>query len=200
MNQLFIFLMVLLAAIPLVLLLSLVDRIKKVEAIAQDLINSLSGKDNPAESKRDTGFLGLDGKELWQFLSGSTGLLPGATPEELELLRTKFKPLLEKQIRHLVSSGMNDAKLSKPRTTPRNEKPFNTLRGEVTVSVPGSQAGALYNAGFDFAGSNGESARRIAADMQRTLDEIHTMLGMKASPALLEDLLGTAHLSQDFSS
>ncbi|MFZ9583860.1 MAG: hypothetical protein ACO280_02765 [Pseudohongiellaceae bacterium] len=190
MNQLVIFLILVLASIPLVLLLSLIDRVKKVESIAQELINSLATRGKNSESKRDQSFLGLDGRDLWQTLSGiTTTSSVELTPEEVELLRAKYRPLLEKHVRHLFSAGVKDAKDGKARTSPRPEKTYGTLRGELTVAIPSQQASALYSAGFEAAEASGEGLARVMASVGECLAKIEESVGIAIHSSLVLDLI-----------
>jgi hypothetical protein len=189
-NELVIFLISVLASVPLVLLLSLIDRVKKVESIAQDLINSLANQGKSSESKRDQSFLGLDGRDLWQTLSGiTTASSADLTPEEIELLRAKYRPLLEKHVRHLFSAGVKDAKDGKARVNPKPDKTYGTLRGELTVAIPSQQASALYSAGFEAAEASGEGSARVMASIGECLAQFEESVGIAIQSNLILDLI-----------
>jgi hypothetical protein len=72
---------------------------------------------------------------------------------------------------------------------PKNQKTYNTLRGEVDVWLPVQQSSSLYNAGFEYANADADAARRVASNVQESIDYLHSALNMEVSPALRESLI-----------
>jgi flagellin-specific chaperone FliS len=189
-SALVLFLALLLILTPVILLLFLIDKVKKIEDIAQGLINLLNSESRQASTdKLDSSFNNLNGRELWDALCGRAGEGAELPLAEVELMRAKFKPLFEKQLKHLFSSGLQDAKAGKARSLPKNQKTYNTLRGEIAVWLPAQQTSSLYNAGFEYANADADTARRVASNVQESIDYLHSALNMEVSPALRDSLI-----------
>jgi len=184
------FLALLLILTPVVLLLFLIDKVKKIEDVTQGLINLLNSESRQTSTaKLDSGFHNLNGRELWDVLCGGTGEGAELPLADVESMRAKYRTLFEKQLKHLFSSGLQDAKAGKPKSLPKNQKTYNTLRGEVDVWLPVQQSSSLYNAGFEYANADADAARRVASNVQESIDYLHSALNMEVSPALLESLI-----------
>lgn len=189
-SSLAVFLSIMMIAITLILLLFLIDKVKKIEEIAQQLINSLNSQSSQGSNpKQDTSFNNLNGRELWDVLCGKGDEGTEMPLAEVDILRAKFRPLFEKHLRHLFSSGLQDAKAGKPKSLPKNQKTYNTLRGEVTIWTPAQQTSTLYNAGFEFANADADAARRVASNVQDCLQDMHGALNMEISPTLMNNLI-----------
>lgn len=189
-SALVVFLSILMISITLILLLFLISKIKKIEEIAQQLINSLNSQtSNESSLKQDASFHYLNGKALWDVLSDKSDEGSELPPAEVEALRAKFRPVFEKHLRHLFSSGLQDAKAGKPKSLPKNEKTYSTLRGEVTIWTPAQQTSTLYNAGFEFAKADENAARRLASNVQECLQDLHKAVQMEISPTLMNNLI-----------
>jgi hypothetical protein len=186
------FLVILLISIPVILLLFLIDKVKKIEGIANDLINSLNSQSGASSPKQDAGFNNLSGKELWDVLCSKTEESAEMPLGEVEILRAKFRPLFEKQLRYLFSIGFQDAKSGKPKSLPKNQKTYNTLRGEVSVWLPSQQTSTLYNAGFEYASADADAARRLGSNVQDCIVDLHKALNLQLAPTLVNDLIEIA--------
>jgi hypothetical protein len=189
-SSLVVFLSIVMISITLILLLFLIDKVKKIEDIAQQLINSINNQtSNGGSPKLDASFNNLNGMALWDVLCGKVDEGTELPTAEVEVLRAKFRPLFEKHLRHLFSSGLQDAKAGKPKSLPKNQKTYNTLRGEVTIWTPAQQTSTLYNAGFEFANADADAARRVASNVQECLQDLHSAVKMEVSPTLMNNLI-----------
>lgn len=189
-SSLLVFLSILMIFVTLILLLFLIDKLKKIEEIAQHLINSLDSQTSQGNSlKLDASFHNLDGRALWNVLCEKADEESELAPSEVAVLRAKFRPVFEKHLRYLFSSGLQDAKAGKPKSLPKNQKTYNTLRGEITIWTPAQQTSTLYNAGFEFAKADEDTARRVASNVQECLQELYKAVNMEISPTLMNNLI-----------
>ena len=117
-------------AATVVLIIYLIDRINILESKA------FTGKEsgNQEGPKADNGFLGFDGKGLWDVMSGK--LPEGFNEDDVVALKPRFEQVLQKHIDQVFNKGVQDAKDGSPAKNPKPTTPIKMLRGEIQSWLP----------------------------------------------------------------
>ena len=84
--------------------------------------------------KADNGFLGFDGKGLWDVMSGK--LPEGFNEDDVVALKPRFEQVLQKHIDQVFNKGVQDAKDGSPAKNPKPTTPIKMLRGEIQSWLP----------------------------------------------------------------
>jgi len=176
-----------------VMVIFLIDKVRRIEEIANNLINSISrGTGGNSEKNLDPSFMGLSGKPLWDALVG-TNLPAEINPDELDNVRQRFATLLERHARLTFKSGYGDAEQGKPRKVPKNEQNYPTLRGEVNIWAPSQQIASLYNSGFDLKNASDADAERIEAKVQEIMYGLFGSVSLAPPDSLIDEIFGTSN-------
>lgn len=131
----------------LVLVIYLVDRVNALERLAQSN-PTLAPAGGPAKIDAEASgpFAGLEGRPLWEVL---TGVAPGATdPTELTLLRQRFEPVLMLHLEALFEEGRQDARAGRIGGA-KNPRRMNTMRGAFDLWLPEAESAVIYQCGQD---------------------------------------------------
>jgi hypothetical protein len=169
-----------------ILVLYAIGKINSIEQATQQLMTP--GDQQPAKSGASAGpFNGLEGKPLWDMLSGKT-IPDGVAQSELESFREQYAPVLLKAIKAIFADGQNDSKYGQPRGSPKNDRPVKTLRLSINTWLPSHDVSNLYNAGYDSMRAQDEERDRLRLTVSETAGSLFAKLQM-ATPAGLVDSL-----------
>jgi len=183
--------------LPLVILLVimvlfLIDKVRKIEDIANILIGNMSNSSGTAiNSKIDPSFLNVTGKNLWDTIAEKNNP-QNLSENDINLLRSKFRPMLEKHLRELFSKGLSDSRNGSPKSLPKSEKTYNTLRGEIQIWIPSQAHNTLYNTGFELTNATDADVSRLESKLMETLYELFNSIKLEPSDSLIDELMTLA--------
>jgi hypothetical protein len=183
MFNLFILLTLLaISASIVVLVLYAIDRIKRVEAVAESLAR-VSDEVTSEKPKVKGPFGGYKGKELWDIMTGKlTDKLSG---EDIEEERQRFGAVLEKAVRLAFEDGLSDGAAGNPRQNPRNERMVKTLRGSVMSWLPSREVSTIYTSAYETARATPEDRERLQANLAESINGIFRQADIDVPPALM---------------
>jgi len=164
--------------------------IGKINSIEQATRQMLAPGESPlAKSGSSVGpFNGLEGKPLWDMLSGKT-VPDGVVQNELEGFRQQYAPVLLKAIKAAFVDGQNDSKYGQPRGIAKNDRVVKTLRHSVNAWLPSQEVSALYNAGYDSLRAQADERERLRMTLSEIAASLFSKLQMAPPPGLVESLI-----------
>lgn len=181
-NLLILLTLLAISASIVVLVLYAIDRIKRVEAVAESLARE--NDEVTSEKPKTKGpFGGYKGKELWDIMTGKlTDKLSG---EEIEEERQRFGAVLEKAVRLAFEDGLSDGAAGNPRQNPRNERMVKTLRGSVMSWLPSREVSTIYTSAYETARATPEDRERLQANLAESINGIFRQADIDVPPALM---------------
>ncbi|MDA0687568.1 MAG: hypothetical protein O2948_02900 [Proteobacteria bacterium] len=181
-NLLILLTLLAISASIVVLVLYAIDRIKRVEAVAESLARESDGV--TGEKPKTKGpFGGYKGKELWDIMTGKlTDKLSG---EEIEEERQRFGAVLEKAVRLAFEDGLSDGAAGNPKQNPRNERMVKTLRGSVMSWLPSREVSTIYTSAYETARATSEDRERLQANLAESINGIFRQADIDVPPALM---------------
>lgn len=181
-----------LVIILVIMVLFLIDKVRKIEEIANTLIGSLGVRGDAAvNSKIDPSFLNVSGKNLWDTVAGKNNP-QNLSESDIDILRGKFRTLLERHLRELFSKGLSDARNGTPKSIPKAEITYNTLRGEIQIWIPSQAHNTLYNSGFELINATDADVSRLESKLMETLYELFDSIKLTPSDSLVDELMTLA--------
>lgn len=139
-------------------------------------------------------FAGLEGKTLWDAMSGKH--VDGFEPTRIDALRPHYEPILRAHIETTFEDGLEDAEAGSAASNPESLRVIPTSRGEVDSWLPPQHLGSIYRTAMEF-GSEYLKTREpdTLVRLRETLDSVTDMLYQRAGlkievpySALLMDL------------
>jgi len=100
-------------------------------------------------------------------------------------------------VKYIFNKGLKDAQSGKPRTIPKNDHSYNTLRGEISLWLPSRNFSTLYNTGFEYAGTDEAGVARIEASLGETVADLFSKLELDYPEGLLGEILGTTDINKN---
>lgn len=170
-----------------ILVLYAIGKISSIEQATRQMIP-------PAESQSTKGgvgpgaFNGLEGKALWDMLSGKS-TLEGVTQGDLEAFKEKYAPVLLKAVKATFTDGQNDGKFGQPRANPKNDRPIKTLRFSLNTWLPSHEVSSLYNAGYDSVRAEGDERARLRLTLEEVVGSLFAKLQMSTPSGLVDSLI-----------
>ena len=182
-----------------ILTLYLIDKVNKLTSLQEEAMHPTPSVEPPQELDvpGDILFAGLEGKTLWDAMSGKQ--IDGFEPTLIEALRPHYEPILREHIETTFSDGLEDAYEDDPQN-PGSLRTIPTPRGEVESWLPPQHLGSIYRTAMEF---GGDYAKTRDTDtfyrLQETLDSVTSMLYQRAGLSLeipfSESLLDVSKLS-----
>jgi len=175
-----------------ILTLYLIDKVNKLTSLQEEAMHPSPPMEPPPELEPpgDILFAGLEGKTLWDAMSGKE--VEGFEPSLIEALRPHYEPILREHIETTFHDGLEDANEDDPQN-PGSLRTIPTPRGEVESWLPPQHLGSIYRTAIEF---GGEYARTRDVDtyyrLQETLDSVTSMLYQRAGLSL--DIPFSEHL------
>jgi hypothetical protein len=165
--------------------------IGKISSIEQATRQMMTPGEQPAPKPGASSapFYGLEGKALWDMLSGKN-LPEGVVPSDLESFREQYAPVLLKAIKATFADGQNDSKFGQPRANPKNDRPIKTLRHSVNSWLPSHEVSSLYNAGYDSIRAEGDERARLRMTVTEIVGSLFAKLQTAAPGGLVDSLIG----------
>jgi hypothetical protein len=167
-----------------ILTLYLIDKVNKLTSLQEEAMHPPPSVEPPQELEvpGDILFAGLEGKTLWDAMSGKQ--IDGFEPSLIEALRPHYEPILREHIETTFSDGLEDAHEDDPQN-PGSLRTIPTPRGEVESWLPPQHLGSIYRTAMEF---GGDYAKTRDTDtfyrLQETLDSVTSMLYQRAGLSL----------------
>ena len=167
-----------------ILTLYLIDKVNKLTSLQEEAMHPSPPVEPPPELEPpgDILFAGLEGKTLWDAMSGKQ--IDGFEPTLIEALRPHYEPILREHIETTFSDGLEDAHEDDPQN-PGSLRTIPTPRGEVESWLPPQHLGSIYRTAMEF---GGDYAKTRDTDtfyrLQETLDSVTSMLYQRAGLTL----------------
>jgi len=181
-----------LVVILVILVLFLIDKVRKIEEIANTLINSIGITGGATtNNKIDPSFFNVSGKNLWDTIAEKNNP-QNLSQSDIDMLRDKFRTMLEKHLREIFSKGLSDARNGTPKSLPKAEITYNTLRGEIQIWIPSQAHNTLYNSGFELINATDADVSRIESKLMETLYELFNTIKLAPPDSLIEELMTLA--------
>ena len=133
-------------AATIVLIIYLIDRIAQLEDLTLSVQTAAEQRRAEAEAVPQHAFLGLEGKALWDVMSGNPP--EGFNDNDLVALKPRYEMLVKKHIEKLFADGIKDGKQGGTAKKAKVPTDIATLRGTFSSWIPQPTAAAIYNAGF----------------------------------------------------
>ncbi len=165
-----------------VLVLYAIGKIRNIEEL-------MARTDKPAAVDIDpnASFAGLDGKPLWDMLTGRS-VPTGVATAKLEDFRKMYTPVLGKAIKMVCADGLSDGQFGKPRLIPKNVRPVKTLRHTVQAWLPSHEVSGLYNASYDAARAEGDDLARVHMSLEELSNNLFSKLNVDMPSGFFESL------------
>jgi len=170
-------------AATVVLIIYLIDRINILESKA--LINKDFSEKN--EPKADNGFLGFEGKALWDVMSGK--LPDGFNPDDLVALKPRFEQVLQKHIDQTFTKGAEDFKQGVPAKNPKPTATIKMLRGEIQSWLPPQHVSTIYKVGYDSVNAEPENLDHLRATLDESAETLFTRTDLQIKQSFSERLI-----------
>jgi len=181
-----------LVVILVILVLFLIDKVRKIEEIANTLINSIGITGGATtNNKIDPSFFNVSGKNLWDTIAEKNNP-QNLSQSDIDMLRGKFRTMLEKHLREIFSKGLSDARNGTPKSLPKAEITYNTLRGEIQIWIPSQAHNTLYNSGFELINATDADVSRLESKLMETLYELFNTIKLAPPDSLIEELMTLA--------
>jgi hypothetical protein len=180
-----------------IMVLFLIDKVRKIEDIANSLISNISNIGGTTiNSKVDPSFLGVSGKNLWDTIAEKNNP-QNLSENDIDLLRSKFRPMLEKHLLDLFSTGLSDARNGTPKSIPKTEKSYTTLRGEIEIWIPSQAHNTVYNTGFELTKATDADVSRLESKLMETVYELFNSIKLTPPDSLIDELMTKAGYGDD---
>ena len=172
-------------AATIVLIIYLIDRVGRLEALALSVQSTATVRQSVAAPQHT--FLGLEGKELWDAMSGSSP--EGFNDNDLITLKPRYELLLKKHIEKLFADGVKDSKQGGMAKKPKVPIDIATLRGSFSSWIPQPTAATIYNAGFASANATEEALRDLRANLDNSTGMLYSRTELELQRPFSEELM-----------
>ncbi len=176
-------------AATVVLIIYLIDRINILESKA------LITKDTLEKSgdKSDNGFLGFDGKGLWDVMSGK--LPEGFNEDDLVALKPRFEQVLQKHIDQTFAKGVEDCKEGMPAKNPKPTAMIKMLRGEVQSWLPPQHVSTIYKVGYDSVHAEQENLDHLRSSLDESAETLYARTDLQIKQPFSDRLIQSSALA-----
>ena len=172
----------------------LIGRIDLLESFIRNSLNAGSSGAPTEATSTDKSFLGLEGKALWDALSGAGSNT--VSEEDLNSIRGRYATLLKKHITTLFAKGLKDGKKGESKRKSDNPMAITTLRGTLSAWLPQQHVSSLYSIGYESARADDIALARLLATLTETIDVLYVRTGLSMEPDFPQSLLNTAAAPQ----
>jgi hypothetical protein len=131
------------------------------------------------EPPTDILFAGLDGKKLWDAMSGKP--VDGFDATLIDALRAHYEPILREHITLTFRDGMESADETDT-GVPASQRKIATVRGFIQSWLPPQHLGSIYRVGIEYgAVKHKDPDPDIVMRLKETLDSVTDMLYKRTS-------------------
>ena len=175
-----------------ILMIYLISRVEKIETIA---LHGPQPTGSLAVLKADKPWLGLQGVDLWDLLSGNPP--PGYATDDARPWQPKYEHILYKHIETLFNRGMNDKKSDKTPEQPESPMEIKTLRENLMAFMPSTYASVLYESGFEVVTATGDDRLAIIDAVDRTCETLFSKINLETQGLMSTRLIPPAPAGSD---
>ena len=119
-------------------------------------------------------FSGLEGKKLWDAMSGKQ--VEGFDASMIEALRPHYEPILREHITATFKDGLEEAGGDESKV-PSSMRKISTVRGFIQSWLPPQHLGSIYRSALEFAGTYANDPNpEVLLRLQQTVDSVVDML------------------------
>ncbi|MAJ87529.1 MAG: hypothetical protein CBD08_005650 [Cellvibrionales bacterium TMED148] len=187
MEKLLLLLVVAGCAAVVIIMIYLISRVEKIEDIA---INGPPPKGSLAQVREKEPWLGLQGVDLWDLLSGDPP--PGYAKDDAQPWQPKYEHILYKHIETLFNRGMEDKKAAKLKEQPESPMVISTLRETMNAFMPNQYASVLYESGYEIVAADSEQRLAIIDAIDRTSETLFNKINVEHSGSMSARLVPPA--------
>ena len=188
MEKLLLLLVVAGCAAVVIIMIYLISRVEKIEDIA---INGPPPKRSLAQVREKEPWLGLQGVDLWDLLSGDPP--PGYAKDDALPWQPKYEHILYKHIEILFNKGMEDKKAAKLKEQPESPMLISTLRETMNAFMPNQYASVLYESGYEIVSADAEQRMAIIDAIDRTSETLFNKISVEHSGSVSARLVPPAN-------
>ena len=188
MEKLLLLLVVAGCAAVVIIMIYLISRVEKIEDIA---INGPPPKGSLAQVREKEPWLGLQGVDLWDLLSGDPP--PGYAKDDALPWQPKYEHILYKHIEILFNKGMEDKKAAKLKEQPESPMLISTLRETMNAFMPNQYASVLYESGYEIVSADAEQRMAIIDAIDRTSETLFNKISVEHSGSVSARLVPPAN-------
>ena len=168
----------------------LIGRIDLLESFISTRLSATATNTPEKGGSTDTSFLGLEGKALWDALSGTGD--SSVSEGDLTAVRNRYATLLKKHITTIFTAGMNDGQKGASKRKTENPMSITTLRGTLNAWLPQQHVSSLYSVGYESARANDIDLARLLSALTETIDVLYLRSGITMEPDFPQSLLNAA--------
>ena len=192
MEKLLLLLVVAGCAAVVIIMIYLISRVEKIEDIA---INGPPPKGSLAMVREKEPWLGLQGVDLWDLLSGDPP--PGYAKDDAMPWQPKYEHILYKHIETLFNKGMEDKKAAKLKEQPESPMMISTLRETMNAFMPNQYASVLYESGYEIVTADSEQRLAIIDAIDRTSETLFNKINVEHSGSMSARLVPPPNAQPD---
>jgi len=168
----------------------LIGRIDLLESFISTRLSANPASTPEKDGSTDKSFLGMDGKTLWDALSGIDK--GSASEEDINGIRGRYATLLKKHITTLFTTGFNDGKNGASKRKTENPMTITTLRGTLKSWLPQQHVSSLYSTGYESARATEIDLARLLSALTETIEMLYLRSGLTMEPDFPQSLLNAA--------
>lgn len=172
----------------------LIGRIDLLESFISTRLSANPASTPEKGGSTDKSFLGMDGKKLWDALSGTDK--GSASEEDINGIRGRYATLLKKHVTTLFTAGLNDGKNGASKRKTENPMAITTLRGTLNSWLPQQHVSSLYSTGYESARATDIDLARILSALTETIEVLYLRSGLTMEPNFPQSLLNAASAIQ----
>ena len=181
---------IILLIVTAIAIIYLIGRVDLLESFIYARLGANATSTPVKGGSTDTSFLGLEGKALWDALSGTGD--SSVSEEDLNSIRGRFATLLKKHITTLFTAGKNDGQKGASKRKNENPMAIATLRGTLNAWLPQQHVSNLYSVGYESARANEIDLARLLSSLTETIDVLYLRSGITMEPDFPQSLLNAA--------
>ena len=181
---------IILLLVTVITIIYLIGRIDLLESFISTRLSATATNTQEKGGSTDTSFLGLEGKALWDALSGTGD--SSVSEADLNSIRDRYAILLKKHITTLFTAGVSDGQKGASKRKIENPMSIATLRGSLNAWLPQQHVSSLYSVGYESARANDIDLARLLSGLTETIDVLYLRSGITMETDLPQSLLNAA--------
>ncbi|MDA9297704.1 hypothetical protein OAD22_11270 [Pseudomonadales bacterium] len=181
---------IILLLVTVITIIYLIGRIDLLESFISTRLSATATNTQEKGGSTDTSFLGLEGKALWDALSGTGD--SSVSEADVNSIRDRYAILLKKHITTLFTAGVSDGQKGASKRKIENPMSIATLRGSLNAWLPQQHVSSLYSVGYESARANDIDLARLLSGLTETIDVLYLRSGITMEPDLPQSLLNAA--------
>lgn len=174
-----------------VLIIYLIDRINRLEQASRIAQLNQPIMSAPQEVTVDNGFMGFQGKALWDVMCGK--IPEGFNGDDLIALKPRYDQVLQKHIETVFMQGKADAENGIPAKIPSPGVMLAMLRGEVRSWLPPANIAIIYKIGYEYANAPNDQHTYLSSSLDETTADLYSRVDITLSSPFSAKLVQNAN-------